>query len=97
MQPSLSAWRRRGPRLVQEVYQHVYLFNRARQPQPNAGSRNRSPPPAVEPPVPPTLAALWAQLPVPNRQRLLGVLSQLLHRHLPVGVAPGEEVGHDAT
>jgi len=88
---------------VREGYQRVHQFqqfHRAHQHHPRTAPRNRSPPPAVEPPVSTTLAALWGQLPAPNRQRLLGVLSHRLHRHLPVGLAPGvrgEEVGHDAT
>jgi len=43
---------------------------------------------------------LWAQLPAPNRQRLVWVLSQILQRHLPAAVSAGEasavgEEGHD--
>lgn len=53
---------------------------------------------AAGPPGPP---GLWAQLPAPNRQRLVWVLSQVLQRHLPAMVAAGDvgqtgqEEGHD--
>jgi hypothetical protein len=39
--------------------------------------------------------ALWAQLPLASRQRLLRLLSQALERRLPQAAGRGEEVGDE--
>jgi hypothetical protein len=49
------------------------------------------PPPSLTSPVP----AIWGQLPPPNRQRLLWLLSQVLARQLVRLSVPSEEAGHE--
>ena len=53
------------------------------------------PPP---PPIGPSeLIQLWMRLPVPNRQRLLWLLSQLLEHQLNTSVARGEDGDESAS
>ena len=52
------------------------------------------PPP---PPIGPSeLIQLWMRLPVPNRQRLLWLLSQLLEHQLSAAAAQGEDSDESA-
>ena len=53
-------------------------------------THHRSPPPTSRP-----KSTLWEQLPQPNRQRLLGLLSRLIERQLELGSVPGKEDGDD--
>ena len=56
-----------------------------------------SPPVLPPPPLGPSeLIQLWRRLPAANRQRLLGLLSQLLEPQLSAAAAPGEDSDESA-